>query len=701
MILRDQPVVPQVSGEILRRPPSGSYTILVSQNDGANTYYGNIIDAFSAQSPSNPRSGSFNTDVTAPTTTDNFTHNDTWVASNQSITLTPADATSGVASTKYCTDSNNTCDPSTGTTYTTAISFTTEGTTYLRYSSTDNAGNVQTTVSRTIKIDKTNPTVDAGSDQDKTSQFTQASTDSDSLSGINSYLWSQVSGPGTITFGSAALSDTTISASADGDYVIRMTVTDRAGNSASDTFNLTWSTTSGGGGGDTGGGDTGGGSGGGSSGGSSSSGGTGAGAAAGSGGGNGVGNFFNNFSNTVNNATNNLINPVPAVTPSQVAPTVPVQTPTAFQPLPPIVSQTPGGLQISDLTSDLTFFAQRFFPFNTFLRGSGVDKVADLPKLQKLGFTLPGFSQSFASAQPIGPESATDVVFIKTGNNLIDIHTTLSFDANGHVNQQINLPTSDPLQLYIKPGQPVKNITGFIVLSQKNGPQAAPAAVSLRSIASWFFPSLNTKYQSFLVDELPVQLLLEKFEYKKQADGFYVADINSPTTEGSYDIINVMDYQDVNLVSKQITLAAVVYPEGYVYENVGGLQARIPGAKVTLYWFNPKTQAYEVWPADTYLQQNPYVTDGTGRYSFVAPEGTYYITAQADGYPSYKSDSFIMTKGNSAVFMNIELKKGSTMPWWVDLLLGAGGMAVLAGGGFAAFRFIPRKVASPPTINPF
>ena len=105
---------------------------------------------------------------------------------------------------------------------------------------TDGVGNA-TTVNFTL--DKTAPTVNAGSDGNVNAQLTQNATVSDGLSGIASYLWSKTSGAGTITFGSATSEDTTVSASSDGAYVIRLTVTDRAENSNYDEFSLTWDTT--------------------------------------------------------------------------------------------------------------------------------------------------------------------------------------------------------------------------------------------------------------------------------------------------------------------------------------------------------------------------------------------------------------------------------------------------------------------------
>src|SRR4029077_10899483 len=69
---------------------------------------------------------------------------------------------------------------------------------------------------------------------------------------------------------------------------------------------------------------------------------------------------------------------------------------------------------------------------------------------------------------------------------------------------------------------------------------------------------------------------------------------------------------------------------------------------------------YQLWPADQYQQENPQVTDQTGKYSFLAPVGTYYITASADGYKPYKGDTFELGQ-NSAVHTNIQLQ--SKLSW--------------------------------------
>ncbi|MDH4226414.1 MAG: hypothetical protein OEV59_01475 [Deltaproteobacteria bacterium] len=102
-------------------------------------------------------------DTVAPSTTDNASA--TWTATSPvTVTLTPTDATSGVASTKSCLDAATpgTCTP---TTVGTAVSVTCAAgstcTNYVRYFSTDNAGNNETTKTsaNAVRQDKEGPKV--------------------------------------------------------------------------------------------------------------------------------------------------------------------------------------------------------------------------------------------------------------------------------------------------------------------------------------------------------------------------------------------------------------------------------------------------------------------------------------------------------------------------------------------------------------
>jgi hypothetical protein len=99
-----------------------------------------------------------------------------------------------------------------------------------------------------ITLDVTPPIVDAGSipgilGAGNPSQAPGA-TASDATSGIDTYSWQKTSGPGNVGFDpSASDSNPSISADADGDYVVTLTVTDKAGNQASDTLSFTRNTT--------------------------------------------------------------------------------------------------------------------------------------------------------------------------------------------------------------------------------------------------------------------------------------------------------------------------------------------------------------------------------------------------------------------------------------------------------------------------
>lgn len=117
----------------------------------------------------------------------------------------------------------------------TTASADTEGTYVLRMDATDAAGN---TASDFVNFtwDVTAPIVNVGSD---IATFTEASIDA-TVTGGNTYQWSKVSGPGNLNFTSPTAIDTDISASADGIYIVRLTATDTAGNSASDDLTLDW-----------------------------------------------------------------------------------------------------------------------------------------------------------------------------------------------------------------------------------------------------------------------------------------------------------------------------------------------------------------------------------------------------------------------------------------------------------------------------
>lgn len=124
----------------------------------------------------------------------------------------------------------------------TNISASADGVYVIRLTAIDNAGNIAYD-EFTLTWDATEPVLDAGEDVISNSQFLQNASATEGVSGIATYEWTQVSGPGTITFGNAGAEDTTIDVDTDGTYVIRLNVTDNAGNWAYDEVTLIWDTT--------------------------------------------------------------------------------------------------------------------------------------------------------------------------------------------------------------------------------------------------------------------------------------------------------------------------------------------------------------------------------------------------------------------------------------------------------------------------
>ena len=111
-------------------------------------------------------------------------------------------------------------------------------------------------------------------------------------------------------------------------------------------------------------------------------------------------------------------------------------------------------------------------------------------------------------------------------------------------------------------------------------------------------------------------------------------------------------------------MTTVVDPEGYVYEKYKDKEIRIPGAIASLYWLNPGTKEYQLWPAAEYSQENPQITAISGKYSFLVPAGTYYLTIEAPGYLDYQGKPFQVREG-SGVHENIELR---SKYWWLKVI---------------------------------
>jgi uncharacterized membrane protein len=94
-------------------------------------------------------------------------------------------------------------------------------------------------------VDSIPPSVDAGGNKHTNVQTTLFPTVSDSGSGIDNITWIVQSSPssGTITWSNRYSQNVTVSADEPGTYVLRLIITDRAGNVAFDEINLVWDAT--------------------------------------------------------------------------------------------------------------------------------------------------------------------------------------------------------------------------------------------------------------------------------------------------------------------------------------------------------------------------------------------------------------------------------------------------------------------------
>jgi hypothetical protein len=617
-------------------------------------------------------------DAVNPTTSDDFANNDTWKNSNQTITLTPTDlGGSGISWTKYCQDTDNSCDPSTGTDYTDPVEISTEGTSYFRYASQDNAGNTQATVSKTVKIDTTEPTLSEvtaiESGTDTTPDYTFNSTEA-----------------GTISYGGSCSSDTTSANSGDNTITLSglgvgsyddctIIVTDSLGNISStlaiSSFTIELKSTGGG------------------------------------------GNSLpllesiqtindknsQTILGTVDGAIleakkqiNNIVERISKLTDilnfnknldqqikisyPPIEESVTAETPDAFKGLSIMDVFPTKNLGILPMSSNLSFFSKKVPQMKSALEDLGINDLNSAEKLNGVELTIPGLTSlalqntglSMAKWQPIPSiplaklsskekkQIPTDIVFARSEEGLIDYNIGLSFGSQGDAQQRISTIVGKTIELVVKPDSPAKKVSGYVILRNK---ETAKAENLFYLFKKYFSAALTGSFSESI--EQPISgLLLQKFEYSLVDQGIFMATITAPVVEGEYDITTVIEYEDENLFSKQTSLVAVVDPEGYVYTNIAGMEARIKNAVVTIYWLNPDTFEYQIWDAEKYIQKNPHITDDTGKYSFLVPEGTYYLTVMADGYYEYQGEPFPVVKENG-VHKNIELKKKFA---WKDLI---------------------------------
>ncbi|MEK7556607.1 MAG: carboxypeptidase-like regulatory domain-containing protein, partial [Patescibacteria group bacterium] len=341
---------------------------------------------------------------------------------------------------------------------------------------------------------------------------------------------------------------------------------------------------------------------------------------------------------------------------------------------------------LAPLPREIRVLTQKFEGLKRTFEEVGIRKITDVRKLQTAEVKLPGLTEALGlPATPIKPgtlalpkgipvadlapgakqQIPSEIIFARSGGQLIDFKMALTITEEGRPKQKISTISGKPLQLVVKPDQPAKSVRGYLVFRER-APRAAELEMPLASLAAsplFAFPVFAQPVEQ----PVPVkeEFVLLEFEYEDpDGDGIWTADIQAPLTEGEYEVITIIEYEDPELGRRAIRLTTVVDPEGYVFEQIGNQELRITGAIVSLYRLNPLSTQYELWPAGEYQQENPQVTDVTGRYSYLVPEGTYYLQVEAPGYRVHIGKPFRVSEG-SGVHENIELTSGLR---WLDML---------------------------------
>jgi hypothetical protein len=163
---------------------------------------------------------------------------------NATLSLTPAvsDIGSGIVSYAWTKVSGaGTVTFGTASSRDTIVTITSNGPHVLRLTVRDAAGN-SASDDLIVTKDSLAPVVNVGADRSTNAAISLTPTVTESGSGIATYSWSRVSGPGTVTFGSSASKDSTMAFASDGAYILRLTVADNAGNSAFDDIAVTYNT---------------------------------------------------------------------------------------------------------------------------------------------------------------------------------------------------------------------------------------------------------------------------------------------------------------------------------------------------------------------------------------------------------------------------------------------------------------------------
>ncbi|MFA6315668.1 MAG: carboxypeptidase-like regulatory domain-containing protein [Candidatus Paceibacterota bacterium] len=319
------------------------------------------------------------------------------------------------------------------------------------------------------------------------------------------------------------------------------------------------------------------------------------------------------------------------------------------------------------LPKEIRVLAQKFPELGKTFDRLGITKVTDLDRLGSATFVLPGLSKeagmsggtSIAIADLTPSQKKlipSEIIFAKSGE-LIDHSIAVSLSEDGSPIQEISTIVGRPIDLAVKADEPVENIKGFLVVKDLNRQMGERTNVPASSLlAAPIMALLGTSHAP--KDDVVIEdkMVVSEFEYTDtDKDGIYTAHLTAPLVHGEYEIITIMKYRDHSLGSKELRLTTVIDPEGYIFEKIGDKELRLPEARVSLLRMDSE-KGFSLWKADEYQQVNPQLTDKSGSYSFLVPEGMYKIRVTVSGYYDFEGKEFEVKEGRG-VHENIAMEK--------------------------------------------
>jgi len=333
------------------------------------------------------------------------------------------------------------------------------------------------------------------------------------------------------------------------------------------------------------------------------------------------------------------------------------------------------GLSLSPVNLHILDLANKFPKLRSSLSSVGIDDLDSLSDIAGTKFYLPGLLETVGlSMEDLGTAGVSEGVgialsdldvkykkkipeevhFVRASNGKIDLPTEINILEDGEVEHKTEITSGQLVELAVKPKAPAKAVRGYVLMHTDLSAVSSDEDDSL----SLKLLGINTVHaEEDTEKEIEDRFVIDVFDYKDtDKDGIYTASIQTPVVDGKYEIITVVDYISVQLPTKEIRMTLVIDPEGYIYEKIDDKELRIPEAEVSIFWRNPSTGEFELWPAKNYSQKNPQITDKTGRYSFLVPEGEYYLKIETDGYKDKKTKTFAVT-ASKGVHMNVEIMK--------------------------------------------